>query len=587
MRSWNEPSSAGHHTITDETDSSLQLKRVVDTEGVETMKDVNIEEECIIQEDPFEDRDPDEEAYEGFTGNAGASATHWYRDTVMVIVKREKLMNFKLRSYSTGGTYSSGRKDMLPLLERYLGYAMASPHGMQSRQDVMAICDHVISRNSRDRYDRFSDEVVGKVVVALVTSYTNQSMLSIEPAVKCVSERGRLPLEAFAALGTVVQAVNFALLRPALKCAISKDNTIGGVLGSMKALFGTELENASTPHHAEFVESSLWRGGALADVAILDVRSDRIKQIFAQLILPVVLRNASHSLFAISFLACWGAKAKQAWDDDYVAAVFQQVWGLMLAGFHIDRLEDMPGRRAIAAGRLATRPTSTNGVLATDDAGENLATLFALAVTNQHMVNSLLLVQAIVRDAVTVKPELLLRIHVPFLRHIAHGVAATLDGEGAAQPLTDMFNDCWTLNLFLASATQQVGRLTVGKNARHHHQFLDATGFDGTHETERTDREPQTLVVTKRDRQQQTYNAWLIRCRTAYEELQKFNEQNLRKVLSDDFDRIMAMECIVNDYAAAPEFLQTSHVPRAPPLVPASRGTKRKVEVIDLCSDSD
>ena len=36
-----------------------------------------------MHEDPFGDeRNPDEEDYTSYTGNAGASTTHWYRNTV-------------------------------------------------------------------------------------------------------------------------------------------------------------------------------------------------------------------------------------------------------------------------------------------------------------------------------------------------------------------------------------------------------------------------------------------------------------------------------------------------------------------------
>lgn len=72
----------GHHEITDEIDSSLTLKRVVDIHGHEVVTDVDVSEDEILQEDPFDDREPTDESYEGYTGNAGATATHWYRDAV-------------------------------------------------------------------------------------------------------------------------------------------------------------------------------------------------------------------------------------------------------------------------------------------------------------------------------------------------------------------------------------------------------------------------------------------------------------------------------------------------------------------------
>jgi hypothetical protein len=65
----------GHHTISDTHDSHLKLTRVVDIAGVELAQDLDIDEDCLLdEEDPDE---PDDEDYQDWTGNAGAEATHW------------------------------------------------------------------------------------------------------------------------------------------------------------------------------------------------------------------------------------------------------------------------------------------------------------------------------------------------------------------------------------------------------------------------------------------------------------------------------------------------------------------------------
>lgn len=69
------------HEIEDECDREVKLKYLVDPEGDKIGEDIEVDEEDILQSDPFA-RDPDDEDYEGFTGNEGASATHWYRETV-------------------------------------------------------------------------------------------------------------------------------------------------------------------------------------------------------------------------------------------------------------------------------------------------------------------------------------------------------------------------------------------------------------------------------------------------------------------------------------------------------------------------
>jgi hypothetical protein len=43
---------------------------------------MDLSTEQIIQDDAFDNANPDREEYSGFTGNEGTSATHWYKRTV-------------------------------------------------------------------------------------------------------------------------------------------------------------------------------------------------------------------------------------------------------------------------------------------------------------------------------------------------------------------------------------------------------------------------------------------------------------------------------------------------------------------------
>ena len=69
------------HAIEEVLQESIELKRMIDLDGSLIARDISIEEDDIVQEEPFA-RDPDEEDFEDYTGNAGASATHFYHDTV-------------------------------------------------------------------------------------------------------------------------------------------------------------------------------------------------------------------------------------------------------------------------------------------------------------------------------------------------------------------------------------------------------------------------------------------------------------------------------------------------------------------------
>jgi hypothetical protein len=241
----------------------------------------------------------------------------------------------------------------------------------------------------------------------------------------------------------------------------------------------------------------------------------------------------------------------------------------MIDSFHIDR-----------AAQQITEPRAPGYSL--HSTANNLSCLLYMTTSNPELKNDFTpqqLLAAIRTDAPRVKGELLLEIHISFLRLSLKDVLASDFGKSElrearatyvvvleqfllryVQPQVDKggnlsrrtigcnCNICWDINLFLASGTRQVGRFALSKNARHHvHAYLDRIGFDGTHTTERTHREQQTLVVTTRNPQRQAYDAWLERCRRAHQELQSFRQGSLKKSLRDDYERIMSMEVIISD----------------------------------------
>ncbi|KAF7504269.1 hypothetical protein GJ744_002527 [Endocarpon pusillum] len=73
------------HEIIDIVDSSIQLTRVIDRNRKEVAKAVDFDIEDIAQGDIFQ-RAPDEEDFTGYTGNEGVSTTHFYHDTVVLLL---------------------------------------------------------------------------------------------------------------------------------------------------------------------------------------------------------------------------------------------------------------------------------------------------------------------------------------------------------------------------------------------------------------------------------------------------------------------------------------------------------------------
>lgn len=74
------------HSSEDETFSDcVELRKVFDLEGNELLANWPTGEKCFLQEDTFDDdREPDDEEHEGYTGNAGNEDRFWYRNTVRI-----------------------------------------------------------------------------------------------------------------------------------------------------------------------------------------------------------------------------------------------------------------------------------------------------------------------------------------------------------------------------------------------------------------------------------------------------------------------------------------------------------------------
>lgn len=76
-------SGGSYHRIWDLCSDSINLTHVVEAAGHEVFQnlDVPVDKKDIVQTHPFR-RKPNKSEYEEYTSNEGASATHWYKDTV-------------------------------------------------------------------------------------------------------------------------------------------------------------------------------------------------------------------------------------------------------------------------------------------------------------------------------------------------------------------------------------------------------------------------------------------------------------------------------------------------------------------------
>jgi hypothetical protein len=196
----------GFHAIEAEMDRSLKLTRIVDLDGNEVGKDYDVEEENIVQEEPFEERDPDKEDYEGYTGNAGAFATHWYRDTVILLMPSEKHVDFFLRPLRSGSQWNADPK-LCGLMKAFMQKFTRSPNDSAAGDDLLQICLFAVGEQSCDQ-KRFSNDLYGMVVKASV-------LLRQPDLVRRAALRAeKLPMDSFSHMGTLYRLFGYAALHP-------------------------------------------------------------------------------------------------------------------------------------------------------------------------------------------------------------------------------------------------------------------------------------------------------------------------------------------------------------------------------------
>ncbi|KAL8711917.1 MAG: hypothetical protein Q9225_007037 [Loekoesia sp. 1 TL-2023] len=82
------------HEFIDELDSTWKLKTIFQPVGQKTAGDIELEEDEIINGPDFAEVEPADEECDGWTGNEGCTATHFYYRTCAVILPRARRLEF-------------------------------------------------------------------------------------------------------------------------------------------------------------------------------------------------------------------------------------------------------------------------------------------------------------------------------------------------------------------------------------------------------------------------------------------------------------------------------------------------------------
>ncbi len=212
-----------HHSLVEELDRSLQLLNVIDCDGKKLPGRVHFYEDDVIPEDAFA-REPDDEEYEGFTGNEGATATQWYRDTVIVLLPRENYVKFRLTGPSSPD--EGGYLDVHSVLtieellsETYNG-VMQDGESIDAKNDLLEVCRQALKGEKPDprRSDPFYDMLIEASCL----------LVNLDLAMRAASRiREPLPLKVFGSIGTLSTRVDaFSTVVPLLDIPLTKRSRV-------------------------------------------------------------------------------------------------------------------------------------------------------------------------------------------------------------------------------------------------------------------------------------------------------------------------------------------------------------------------
>ena len=170
----------------------------------ELATDLDLDEDGVIQEDAFE-RDPNDEDSEGYVRNAGASATHYYRDSCIMLIPRACRMGFVFTPGEQGKTKTRVWIDTL--VEQIAN----SVSQKKVATDLQGLCERIIASTREPSefatgskrklsWDTlvggFSDTALGDVVRAALKLRNLTLLLEVAGAV-----RDMQPLYIFKELG--------------------------------------------------------------------------------------------------------------------------------------------------------------------------------------------------------------------------------------------------------------------------------------------------------------------------------------------------------------------------------------------------
>ncbi|KAF9879326.1 hypothetical protein CkaCkLH20_02869 [Colletotrichum karsti] len=583
----------GWHELQEVFMEEERAKFIVGTNGRPVLRDVRLEEDRFLDSETFFQDGDQEEDYQGFMGNSGPSATHWYRVTAVLLVPRVKVVSF-LRSHLdegknhrlySDGYVSKGEMTNQRLVISYLTSSALRPGPAQASalQALRDIWNETICK-PKSKVTLGDDDLVKLLQGAVqLREWGFFKEIAAEP-------HGLIISEFYEWLGKQVEEgkVSFQDVKHGMTTMILGCSTYSTRFHRIEC-FVPSTSPILTDEVREWVLDTLSKGLATSSLCGYFHGSDGLKTIvtarryadFAWLTstaVPLIENHLNIPAFALDFLQGLflltkakvfpvqeGVQLFKRLAKDVISKLdFKTVYG--------DRPEEknmQPKDRKHISGHLGPDAEYDCSL---DINPDTLANFFSYLIKmssppRDDLVMPLAL--KLVGHAPHMKWNDFHPLWIPFLKELipvleSHNIplttpryqqifgaileayAAAYVGTKPAQGVSSdrtvpncHCQDCLVLNRFLQDPNQRQCRFPVSKRRRHHlHQQIDSWQIECSHASDRSGVQD-TLVVRKlRPNPEAIWNA---RREEAGEQMQEFDQMKLGLLLGNDYPRIMQL----------------------------------------------
>ncbi|KAB8251929.1 hypothetical protein BDV35DRAFT_387690 [Aspergillus flavus] len=339
----------GTHRIDYLIESSLTLSHVVDSGGIAVGRDIPFPKDMLIQTSVF-DRDPDKEDFQGFTGNEGASATHFYHETGVLIFPRRFHFLFTFQRFKHG--YGNAKS----VLEDYHRDLSERPNDMLARQKLLQVCRMITPGCCRYRRRVSPQEVQHKILqIALELSDVELFCRAMEWLEKSFPSR----TAQFSQIAKIVPQISRDAIHSSLSKMSGRSNDKQS-LSRYKEMF-SDLVN----EHYEMKFDKLLpthNGGSESEGHDLaKVISDYPEKGVLSSIMPSLETKLDNTAFLVAFItSAHDYSLSGKFDKEEADAVLKALFSKVVASFNIESVTSSHHTRGLYGGTSGYDGPSNN-----------------------------------------------------------------------------------------------------------------------------------------------------------------------------------------------------------------------------------